>query len=747
MNIEYGIKNFRVFDKDGERFNLKPITMLTGANCAGKSSLVKSIMLLKQYLDKVYADKILYPGAHNISFTDQSININGIDTVLNNKSDGYKDVVFSLSKPGTSDNVKFTTEYTFSSAKGDYFNNGWLKSIRFACAIDGVSDVFFHVDFEDYFPVFRMLKLEGNIQKVFQRDLDLITYLFYFSVLRKPLDENDSVCIEELRCFRLLVNRIINILLNSALPLFRKPRKRKGINGYSDTILPKKELERLDKVLHYINYKQLPVMTLQRLLDADTLFYIPAVERIGAMSPEELEKYLLNKELISNLFPISKIVSREDDSGTTATFNNEGRIKDIIDDYTRIVKSVIDDFKGTLKNSFREYYNMLSHMQANNLANCEEPKYFFFKEGFLKVINGLFTLPIDIPRSVNAREQVFNTECDYLDFELTLFQKVYYILSCLQRQESKKETIIGHSSDLLEQPLYKLESDVTFEWRERNWTNPRYTTENVDVPVPNLYYNFFGYLENIISNLCNIEDFQHISQYDSFLCPVQRSYSVYDKTPLNKLLVEYIGLREQNKAAERKTKVRFIDKWVKELGIGESIIFELNKEKTDIKIIVKDFSGNKISSADLGHGVTQMLSILINIERHIYEKGGQKTPYTICIEEPEVSLHPSWQSALGRIFYDAAVNYGIHFIIETHSEYLIRATQAIVANTVNTEYELNAIPFVVYYIENGGKAYDMEYQVSGRFNKPFGTGFFDEAGKSSLEIIRKERRMADGKDA
>ena len=42
-----------------------------------------------------------------------------------------------------------------------------------------------------------------------------------------------------------------------------------------------------------------------------------------------------------------------------------------------------------------------------------------------------------------------------------------------------------------------------------------------------------------------------------------------------------------------------------------------------------------------------------------------------------------------------------------------------------------------------GKAYDMEYQLSGRFKNPFGTGFFDEAGKSSIEILRKERRMKD----
>ena len=116
---------------------------------------------------------------------------------------------------------------------------------------------------------------------------------------------------------------------------------------------------------------------------------------------------------------------------------------------------------------------------------------------------------------------------------------------------------------------------------------------------------------------------------------------------------------------------------------------------------------------------------------------------TICIVEPEIGLHPSWQSTLARIVEEAQRKHHVHFIIETHSEYLIRATQAIVAKTVKNEEELKDIPFVVYYMEKGGKAYDMEYQVSGRFKKPFGTGFFDEAGKSAIEILRKERRMKD----
>lgn len=747
MNVEYGIKNFRVFDKDGERFNLKPITMLTGANCAGKSSLVKSIMLLKQFLDKPYSSL----AKNNISFTDQSININGIDTVINNKSGDYKDVVFSLSKTGSSDNVKYTIEYTFSSAKGDYFNNGWLKNLQFACEVDGISDVFLSVAFENYIPVIKTLNLTGNIQKVFMRDMDLATYLYHHQEHKYTNQKERDIYFQEKLCFEALISRIYDNPLNSTLPLLNPPsmRERKDSNFYDLVILPEKEQIRLLNTTRYHIFRHITAITLQQLLNTNNLLYLPVLKTVGEKNAQALKSYLLNKSLIRELFPIEKKTVLE---GLTviAYVNNDDIIKAVIKDYKGIVEAIIADFKTSGLNTFNEYYSALVFSQLKEMNNCEALAGFFYEGEFLSVTSDLFKLPFDVDRSGNVRKIAFDKDNAFnADVNLTIFQKVYFLLSCLQRLESRTSTIINHTPDILKQPIYELESDPAFVWEEKSASIFGYTTSSPDVPMPLLYYNYTHYINDIIRSLYNIEDFKHISQYDSFLCPVQRSYSVYDKSPLNKILVEYIGLREQSKAQIQihQRRINFINKWAKELGIGSSILFELNKEKTDIKILVKDYFGNKISSADLGHGVTQMLSILINIERHIYEKGDSIKPYTICIEEPEVSLHPSWQSALGRIFYDAAVNYGIHFIIETHSEYLIRATQAIVANTINDETGLKQIPFVVYYIENGGKAYDMEYQVSGRFRKPFGTGFFDEAGKSSLEIIRKERRMANGKDA
>ena len=47
-NPIFSIKNFRSFGSDGADFELAPITVLTGCNSAGKSSLVKALTLLSE---------------------------------------------------------------------------------------------------------------------------------------------------------------------------------------------------------------------------------------------------------------------------------------------------------------------------------------------------------------------------------------------------------------------------------------------------------------------------------------------------------------------------------------------------------------------------------------------------------------------------------------------------------------------------------------------------------------------------
>ena len=113
----------------------------------------------------------------------------------------------------------------------------------------------------------------------------------------------------------------------------------------------------------------------------------------------------------------------------------------------------------------------------------------------------------------------------------------------------------------------------------------------------------------------------------------------------------------------------------------------------------------------------------------------------IAVEEPEVHLHPKYQSLLAEMFVEAYQKYNIHFIIETHSEYLIRKLQVMVADKKNallpSDVSLN-------YVEKEGDGVSANRKIEigedGRLSEPFGKGFLDEADSLAMEILKLKPR-------
>ena len=117
---------------------------------------------------------------------------------------------------------------------------------------------------------------------------------------------------------------------------------------------------------------------------------------------------------------------------------------------------------------------------------------------------------------------------------------------------------------------------------------------------------------------------------------------------------------------------------------------------------------------------------------------------TIIIEEPEQNLHPKMQSVLALFFKDAYERFGCKFIIETHSEYLIRKSQVLVKKisqdrNIDSKEDLEKInPFKVYYFDGNNEAepyYEMKYGTNGLFNRKFGEGFIDMSSKLLMDLL------------
>lgn len=190
----------------------------------------------------------------------------------------------------------------------------------------------------------------------------------------------------------------------------------------------------------------------------------------------------------------------------------------------------------------------------------------------------------------------------------------------------------------------------------------------------------------------------------------------------------------------------FMKKWLQELNICDNIVIDNREGFLQIKLAPE---GRLL--ADYGYGVTKLVALLLNIEIAISKAKESfiypecygfdepvTIPYRLIIEEPEAHLHPCFQSRLADIFLDA-IKLGVRFIIETHSEYLVRRTQVLVSQMNLTEENIdNNTKFRVYYFPTNGTLFDMKYQTNGYFKEPFGTGFLDEAGKWTRELMRSK---------
>lgn len=206
-------------------------------------------------------------------------------------------------------------------------------------------------------------------------------------------------------------------------------------------------------------------------------------------------------------------------------------------------------------------------------------------------------------------------------------------------------------------------------------------------------------------------------------------------TSFNELILDY---RSRDISDETKN---FINKWLKEFEIADEIAFE-NVEGVATTVYLKR-GEEKIALADLGYGITQFLPILLKIALEEPINTNRKKELNIVkklilLEEPETNLHPKLQSLIADFLLDAINTFEVRFIIETHSEYLIRKTQILTA-----EKKINPNDTIIYYFNPISKNIDEEKQIikiniepNGSLNNDFGSGFFDEATNLKFELLK-----------
>ena len=278
--------------------------------------------------------------------------------------------------------------------------------------------------------------------------------------------------------------------------------------------------------------------------------------------------------------------------------------------------------------------------------------------------------------------------------------------------------------------------------------------------------SFETYFSNMLSEVLSPKFLEKVKYVNSSSVAIKRLYSPEDNDKIGVCIKQYLRGKQQkcnflvvgSSKIEKETMNEyrpglFMNKWIKRFEIGEGIKIKGTEEGLGVLVYLEK-EGEEVLLADEGYGITQLVALLLQVENNILnaERRSVETklfaeqeikygPSTIYVEEPEVHLHPKYQSMLADMFVEAYQKYNIHFIIETHSEYLIRKLQVLVADKGNN---LTPNDVSLNYVDKdeNGKSTNRKIEIleDGRLSGPFGPGFFDEADSLAMDLMKYKVR-------
>ncbi|MCY4541317.1 MAG: DUF3696 domain-containing protein [Rhodobacteraceae bacterium] len=241
-------------------------------------------------------------------------------------------------------------------------------------------------------------------------------------------------------------------------------------------------------------------------------------------------------------------------------------------------------------------------------------------------------------------------------------------------------------------------SKSTYEVETELYPLTRYHGRTKSVGAPVRFYGFpdeiFAYYENAdfvhFLNLWHEKLFHKISYLGPLRTRAERLYSWGGFEP------DSVGYAGENTVAamlsarDRRINLGFnmvkrpfeeiIARKLMQMGlIDEFKITQISEHRQEFEVRVRTRGSNKWADIpDVGFGISQVLPVLVQC---FYAPSGS----IIFMEQPEIHLHPSAQSALADVMIDVinsrmgGKDRGIQLIIETHSEHFLRRLQRRIA--------------------------------------------------------------------
>lgn len=316
--------------------------------------------------------------------------------------------------------------------------------------------------------------------------------------------------------------------------------------------------------------------------------------------------------------------------------------------------------------------------------------------------------------------------------------------------ESWDRTVNRRLGERIETQLANYEAALQFLEKDPSESWELQCSLRAETPLEAALHDYFVYCINSITRIASRKSlyspaFEYIEAHNA---PHTNAIAVNDKNSfLARTVAEFNS--EVPNIPDNSNIYAWVNEWLHKFGIGdffeigthfggEILTVGVGKKSEEIEHAFGKLPLMPLAS--LGTGSIQLFVLLLKIAT-VLKRVKEGDEVMIIIEEPEQNLHPALQSKLADLFLQVNKNTDgkVQFVVETHSEYLIRRTQVMVARGYDNEDNDFVNPFKVYYFPEDGTPYDMKYLPSGRFENNFGEGFFDETAKWHLEIIRREK--------
>ena len=585
MNTSLNIKNFRVFDENGVSFEFNPITILTGSNSSGKSSAVKAIFLLNSFLaqikkavvngDDIELDK------YKLDFTQYPNNLLGrFDKVINGNSKN-KAITIGFSVHSLMLSKEVNVNLVFSADENDVLNNAYLESIEMSTD-EGV-----------FYSSSKSAASYCNLNILKE---DFVTFLLAeFAIhaycgTESTYEYDGGMTEEEYKS---------NI---------------KTIIDYLRTV----EKTRRDDIMRYVRFsnsrkaiveKKEYCKFLEQVKEDDYIFSIPLLSELAGCDKDEIESFILYNCL-----------NKASDGLNAAT-------KKVLEAYKKSEFGTFDDFFHDFENRYLEHVlcsgsilrKATKGVQVLRAFQLSLHKSFLFMNPYdtqtihLNWDNSIE--PSEEEVVANKRKEIQEWEKEELTFDL-LYE---IVMEWNRNYESSMKMMIVNDN----------RSEKPYVYEEPSMLNPTGSVYHI------VYKLLTKFAEAVVMEAITPEWGGNMSYVSSSRASVNRLYTLDSKDDFSTLLQNYferkrLFLDNNSKSAYWPANTdyipdSFMNRWAEKFKIGKSISLDVDKEGLGVQIrLHKTAKDEGRLLADEGYGLTQLVSILLQIETAILSAQGIK---------------------------------------------------------------------------------------------------------------------------